>query len=138
RSTRDWSSDVCSSDLEVESKNREIEQARRAIEEKAEQLELTSKYKSQFLANMSHELRTPLNSLLILAQLLAENAETNLTPQQIEFATGIHSAGVDLLTLINDVLDMSKIESGTVSVEVADVPLTDVHDYVERTFRPLA
>jgi CheY-like chemotaxis protein/signal transduction histidine kinase len=123
---------------EVERKNKEVEQARRALEEKAEQLALTSKYKSEFLANMSHELRTPLNSLLILANQLAENPEGNLSPRQIEFARTIHSSGHDLLTLINDILDLSKIESGTVSVEVAEVSFLDISDYVERNFRHVA
>ena len=123
---------------EVEAKNREIDLARGALEEKAEQLELTSKYKSEFLANMSHELRTPLNSLLILAELLANNPEGNLTHKQIEFASGIHSSGADLLKLINDILDMSKIESGTVGVEISEMTFDEMKDYVDRTFRQMA
>ncbi|MDQ3822147.1 MAG: HAMP domain-containing protein, partial [Actinomycetota bacterium] len=122
----------------IEIKNREIELARAALEEKAEQLALSSKYKSEFLANMSHELRTPLNSLLILAKLLAENTDENLTEKQIEFAKTIHTAGSDLLELINDILDLSKVEAGRMDVHPTEVTLEDVRAYAERTFRPLA
>ena len=123
---------------EVERKNQEVEQARQALEEKAEQLALTSKYKSEFLANMSHELRTPLNSLLILSDQLCKNAEGNLSARQIEFSKTIHSSGNDLLMLINDILDLSKIESGTVVVDPSDVEFNDLQQYVERTFRHVA
>jgi CheY-like chemotaxis protein/HAMP domain-containing protein len=124
--------------MRIEIKNREIEDARTAIEEKAEQLALSSKYKSEFLANMSHELRTPLNSLLILAKLLGENPDGNLSDKQIEFARTIHAAGADLLELINDILDLSKVEAGKMDVQITDVSLADVRDYVDRTFRPVA
>jgi signal transduction histidine kinase/HAMP domain-containing protein/DNA-binding response OmpR family regulator len=123
---------------QVENKNLEIEMARRALEEKAEQLALTSKYKSEFLANMSHELRTPLNSLLILSKLLAGNQQGNLNEKQIEFARTISSAGTDLLSLINDILDLSKIESGTVTIDVGEMPLAHLRQHIERTFRQLA
>src|SRR5437867_7048060 len=123
---------------EVERKNIDVEQARQALEEKAEQLALTSKYKSEFTANMSHELRTPLNSLLILADQLAHNEEGNLLPKQVEFARTIHASGNDLLSLINDILDLSKIESGTVTVDVAALRFRDLQDHVERTFRHVA
>ena len=123
---------------QVENKNLEIEMARRALEEKAEQLALTSKYKSEFLANMSHELRTPLNSLLILSNLLATNQQGNLNEKQVEFARTINSAGTDLLSLINDILDLSKIESGTVSIDINDMPVAHLRQHMERTFRQLA
>src|SRR6185295_9758176 len=123
---------------EVERKNAEVEQARRALEEKAIELALTSKYKSEFLANMSHELRTPLNSILILGQQLGENVGGNLTARQIEFAKNIHSADTDLLTLINDILDLSKIESGTVTVEPEEITFASMRDTVQRMFHHVA
>jgi signal transduction histidine kinase/HAMP domain-containing protein/DNA-binding response OmpR family regulator len=123
---------------EVERKNSEVEQARQALEEKASQLALTSKYKSEFLANMSHELRTPLNSLLILSDQLTKNMEQNLTPRQLEYATTIHASGNDLLNLINDILDLSKIESGTVVADVGQVQFDDLRGLVERTFAHVA
>jgi CheY-like chemotaxis protein len=123
---------------EVERKNQEVELAKHALEDKASQLALTSKYKSEFLANMSHELRTPLNSLLILAQQLSDNVEGNLHSKQIQFAQTIYSAGSDLLTLINDILDLSKIESGTVTVDLNEMSFADMRMYVERTFRHIA
>jgi HAMP domain-containing protein/signal transduction histidine kinase/CheY-like chemotaxis protein len=123
---------------EVETKNREVEQAKKALEEKAAQLEITSKYKSEFLANMSHELRTPLNNLLILARMLSENSDKNLTAKQVKFAETIHTSGTDLLALINDILDLSKIESGKMDVEVGGVRFTELEDYCLKTFRHVA
>ncbi|HWU85731.1 MAG TPA: HAMP domain-containing protein [Kofleriaceae bacterium] len=122
----------------LEVKNREVELAKEELEEKAEQLALTSKYKSQFLANMSHELRTPLNSLLILSKMLADNTDRNLHPKQVEFANTIHAAGTDLLALISDILDLSKIESGTISIEPSAVAFSDLREYLEQNFRHIA
>ncbi len=123
---------------EVERKNSEVEQAKQALEDKAEQLSLTSKYKSEFLANMSHELRTPLNNLLLLAKMLADNGEHNLSSKQVKYAETIHTSGTDLLALINDILDLSKIESGKMDVEVGGVRFADLQDYVANTFRHVA
>jgi signal transduction histidine kinase/DNA-binding response OmpR family regulator/HAMP domain-containing protein len=123
---------------EIESRRHEVEAAKTLVEEKAEQLEITSRYKSEFLANMSHELRTPLNSLLILAQELADNPDHNLLPKQVEYATIIRSSGTDLLKLINDILDLTKIESGTVALDVVDWPLTELQPMLDRMFRHVA
>ena len=123
---------------EVERKNREVELARQELEEKAEQLSLTSRYKSEFLANMSHELRTPLNSLLILSRQLTENRAGNLSEKQVEFARTINQAGADLLSLINEILHLAKVESGTLELDFALVTIADLKDYVVRTFEPMA
>jgi HAMP domain-containing protein/signal transduction histidine kinase/DNA-binding response OmpR family regulator len=123
---------------DIEIKNREIEMARSSLEEKAEQLALSSKYKSEFLANMSHELRTPLNSLLILSKVLAANESGNLTAKQVDASTTIHNAGSDLLALINDILDLSKVEAGKMDVHAGRTELRSVRDYVERSFAPVA
>jgi HAMP domain-containing protein/signal transduction histidine kinase/CheY-like chemotaxis protein len=126
---------LAAQNAEVERKNQEIDQAKRAVEEKAAELALTSRYKSEFLANVSHELRTPLHSILILGEQLAENADGNLTPRQVEFSNTIHAAGTDLLNLISDILDLSKIESGTVTVECEELPFANLRETVERNFR---
>ncbi|MBH8551243.1 response regulator [Nostocaceae cyanobacterium CENA357] len=123
---------------EVARKNQEIERARQSLQDKAEQLALSSKYKSEFLANMSHELRTPLNSLLILARLLADNPGGNLSDKQVEYSRTIYSAGTDLLELINDILDLAKIESGTLSVDIEQISLADLQSSLERTFAQIA
>ncbi|WP_298912006.1 response regulator [uncultured Nostoc sp.] len=123
---------------EVARKNQEVERARQSLEEKAEQLALSSKYKSEFLANMSHELRTPLNSLLILARLLADNSLSNLTDKQVEYSRTIYSAGTDLLELINDILDLAKIESGTMVLDIEQIAFADLETSIEHTFRQVA
>jgi len=122
----------------VEQKNKEVELARAALEEKAKELALSSKYKSEFLANMSHELRTPLNSMLILAKLMSDNPDSNLTAKQVEFAQTIYGSGNDLLNLINEILDLSKIEAGRMEIDLADVSLNDLKNHVERSFRHVA
>src|SRR5207248_428805 len=122
----------------VEVKNREVELARASIEEKAEQLQLISRYKSEFLANMSHELRTPLNSLLILAKLLADNKEKNLSDKQVEYAKTIYASGGDLLQLINEILDLSKVEAGKMQVEPRDIAFGSIKEFVDRSFKPVA
>src|SRR6185436_5477718 len=122
----------------IEVKNREVELARASLEDKAEQLAMISKYKSEFLANMSHELRTPLNSLLILAKLLSDNKDKNLSDKQVEYAKTIYASGGDLLSLINEILDLSKVEAGKMQIEPRDIALAELKSYFERTFRPVA
>ncbi len=124
--------------IKVEEKNREVEQARSSLEEKAEQLSLISKYKSEFLANMSHELRTPLNSMLVLAKLLADNSDGALSRKQVEYAETIYSSGGDLLSLINEILDLSKVEAGKMQVEPRDSAVAELVDFARRTFGPVA
>jgi signal transduction histidine kinase/CheY-like chemotaxis protein/HAMP domain-containing protein len=124
--------------IDVERKNQEVEAAKRLVEEKAEQLAVSSRYKSEFFSNMSHELRTPLNSMLILARVLEENVEANLTKAQVEYASVIHSSGSDLLRLLNDILDLAKVESGTVTLEVSELPLVELQAALERDFRHVA
>src|SRR5436190_7397027 len=123
---------------DIEEKNAEIERARESLEERAAQLALSSKYKSEFLANMSHELRTPLNSLLILSKLLADNGQGNLSDKQVEFAHNIHAAGADLLGLINDILDLTKVESGTVTLDISEMSFASLRDQTDRTFGQVA
>ncbi|OLE26995.1 MAG: hybrid sensor histidine kinase/response regulator [Catenulispora sp. 13_1_20CM_3_70_7] len=134
----DKAAQLAKQNRDIEIKNAEIEQARLTLEERAQQLALASKVKSEFMANMSHELRTPLNSLLILARLLADNAEHNLTPRQVDFAQTIHSAGSDLLGLINDILDLSKIEAGRMEIQNESWPVADLVEALAATFEPLA
>jgi HAMP domain-containing protein/signal transduction histidine kinase/ActR/RegA family two-component response regulator len=122
----------------LEQKNTEVELASRSLEEKAEQLQLISRYKSEFLANMSHELRTPLNSLLILSKMLAENREGNLTPEQVKFASTVYTSGNELLSLINEILDLSKVEAGKMQIDPAEVRLDSVQGYLEQNFRHVA
>jgi len=122
----------------LEVKNQEVELASRSLEEKAEQLSLISKYKSEFLANMSHELRTPLNSLLILSKTLADNKDKNLTPEQVRFASTVYASGTDLLALINEILDLSKVEAGKMPIDPKDLKMAEVQEFIERTFRPVA
>ena len=134
----DKAAQLASQKADIEIKNTEIEQARQEIEERAKQLDLASRYKSQFLANVSHELRTPLNSLLILARLLAENPAENLTPKQVEYANVIHSSGSDLLLLINDILDLSRVEAGKLDVHPEQFALGSLAEDLRTVFEPLA
>src|SRR4030095_12227651 len=122
----------------LEIKNNEVELASRSLEEKAEQLQLISKYKSEFLANMSHELRTPLNSLLILSKMLAENKNGNLTPEQVKFAQTVYTSGNDLLSLINEILDLSKVEAGKMPIDPRTFGLSDIKEHLDQTFRHVA
>ena len=129
---------LASKNREVEGKYQEVEEAKRFVEEKARELSVSSKYKSEFIANMSHELRTPLNSLLVLAEQLEDNPEGNLTERQVEFAHVIRSSGVDLLELLNDILDLAKVESNTVHLQISELPLTELRDAMLQTFQPIA
>jgi signal transduction histidine kinase/HAMP domain-containing protein/CheY-like chemotaxis protein len=129
---------LASRNRDIEIKNAEIEQARQELEQRAQQLSLASTYKSEFLANMSHELRTPLNSALILAKLLGDNLDGNLTPQQVDLANTIHAAGADLLQLINDVLDLAKVEAGHMKLLPEDVELAELTHHVDSLYRPMA
>ncbi len=122
----------------LEIKNHEVELASLSLEEKAEQLSLISKYKSEFLANMSHELRTPLNSLLILSRMLSDNKDNNLSLEQVKYAATIHAAGNDLLALINEILDLSKVEAGKMPIHPSSFELYEVQEMLEQTFRPVA
>ena len=122
--------------IEVERKNKEVELAKALVEEKAEQLAVSSKYKSEFFSNMSHELRTPLNSLLILAGELKDNPDENLTEAQVQYASVIHSSGTDLLRLLNDILDLAKVESGTVTLDVRELPLDELQDVARARLPP--
>jgi signal transduction histidine kinase/HAMP domain-containing protein len=133
----DKAEQLASQKRDIEIKNVEIEQARQELEERARQLDLASRYKSQFLANMSHELRTPLNSLLILARLLADNPEQNLSPKQVEYANVIHSSGTDLLQLINDILDLSRVEAGKMDLHPERFGLRSLLDDLRAVFQPL-
>ncbi|NRD62900.1 HAMP domain-containing protein [Corallococcus exiguus] len=134
----DKAKELADQNTRVEEKNREVELARVSLEEKAEQLTIISKYKSEFLANMSHELRTPLNSLLILAKLLSDNKDGNLSNKQVEYANTIYASGGDLLSLINEILDLSKVEAGKMQVEPRDIVLTELNQFIDRSFRPVA
>jgi signal transduction histidine kinase/HAMP domain-containing protein/ActR/RegA family two-component response regulator len=124
--------------VEAEMKNLEVEQSKQLLEEKAAQLAVSSKYKSEFIANMSHELRTPLNSLLMLAEQLEDNPDENMTDTQVQFATVILASGRDLLALLNDILDLAKVESGTVSIAIADLSMTQLRSGLLREFEPVA
>jgi signal transduction histidine kinase/HAMP domain-containing protein/ActR/RegA family two-component response regulator len=124
--------------VKAEAKNDEVEESKRLFEEKAEQLAVASRYKSEFIANMSHELRTPLNSLLILAEQLEGNHDANMTDTQVEYASAIRASGNDLLTLLDDILDLAKVESGTVTVAMSDAPLEHVCKNLRREFEPVA
>lgn len=122
----------------LEEQKEKLELAKMDVENKARELESTSKYKSEFLANMSHELRTPLNSILILAQLLSENKSKSLSPKDVEFATNIYNSGSDLLTLINEILDLSKVEAGKIDIEIEEVPVSELTHNIKQMFTEVA